>query len=557
MQHLPQEQIRRPNARSAYRTATVRVLRSIARVAILCIAATAVGVPASAAGPEPRPGGTLVVAAGAGLRHLNPAVQSGAHTGLGVQLFAGLVRVDDAFQPRPYLAERWEISGDGRTYTFHLAPNARFHDGTPITSADVAFSLAVVKQHHPFGIAMFDAVDRVDTPDAHTAVIRLARPHPALMQSLVPLLMPILPRHVFGDGQDPKTHPMNAAPVGSGPFRFKEWVRGRHVILERNDDFFIEGRPLLERIVVRFFKLPSVRMLALEKGEVDYYPFAGLRFRDIPRIADNPDLRVSTKGYEALGSLNYVEFNLRAPPFDDLRVRRAVAYAIDQDFMVNTLHGGLPRPGYGPLHRSSPFHNADSLNRYPVDLERARRLLDAAGHQPDGEGVRLRVVLDYPPFHADSLGTGATYIKFQLRKVGIAVDLRTAPDFASWAQRIASWDYRFTMNTHWTYPDPVIGVHRIYLCANITNTVWSNTQGYCNGRVDALLREAGATLDVPRRQGALRRVPAHRQRRAAPLLHQRGALCHGIAPHGHGSARNGVGPHAAVGRGLARPLSRP
>jgi len=208
---------------------------------------------------------------------------------------------------------------------------------------------------------------------------------------------------------------------------------------------------------------------------------------------------VSTKGYEALGSLNYVEFNLRAPPFDELRVRQTVAYAIDQDFMVNTLHGGLPRPGYGPLHSSSPFHS-DSLNRYPVDLERARRLLDEAGYRPDGEGVRLKVVLDYPPFHADSLGTGAAYIKSQLRKVGIAVDLRAAADFPSWARRIASWDYQFTMNTHWTYPDPVIGVHRIYLCANIKKTVWSNTQGYCNERVDALLREAGATLGVGRRK---------------------------------------------------------
>ena len=467
------------------------------RCAILCLAVAALAVPSTAA--EPKRGGTLIVAGGAGLRHLNPAVQSGAQTGLGVQLFAGLVRVDGKFEPQPYLAERWEISGDKRSYTFHLARNARFHDGKPITSEDVAFSLAVVKEHHPFGTAMFDAVDRVDTPDPYTAVIRLSRPHPALMQSLVPLLLPVIPKHVFGDGRDPKTHPMNAMPVGSGPFRFKEWVRGQHVILERNDDFFIEGRPWLDRIVVKFIKEPSVRMLALEKGEVDYYPFAGLRFRDILRIADNPDLRVSSKGYEALGPVNYVEFNLRAPPFDDLRVRQALAYAIDQEFMVGTLHGGLPRPGYGPLHHSNPFHS-NSLNRYPVDLERARALLDEAGHAADADGVRLHVILDYPPFHADSLATGANYFKSQLKKVGIAVDLRAPADFPSWAQRIASWDYQFTMNTHWNYPDPVIGVHRIYLCANIRKIIWSNTQGYCNERVDALLREAGSTLDVRRRK---------------------------------------------------------
>ena len=460
------------------------------------------------AAAEPRPGGTLVVAAQGGLRHLNPAVQSGSQSGLGVQLFAGLVRLDDRFEPQPYLAERWEIAGDGLSYTFHLARNARFHDGVPVTSEDVAFSLGVVKENHPFGIAMFDAVDRVETPDLHTAILRLKQPHPALMQALVPLLMPVLPKHVFGDGRDLGTHPMNAMPVGSGPFRFTEWIRGRHVILERNDDFFIEGRPLLDRIVVRFINDPSVRMLALEKGEVDYHPFAGLRFREALRIADNPELRVSTKGYEALGPVNYLEFNLREPPFDDLRVRRAVAYAIDQRYMVETLHGGLPHPGYGPLHHTSPFFNGGP-DPYPVDLERARRLLGAAGHAPDADGVRMRVTLDYPPFHTESLGTGAAYIKAQLKKVGIAVELRPPVDFASWAKRIASWDYRLTLNTHWTYPDPVIGVHRIYLCANIRKIVWSNTQGYCNERVDALLGEAGATLDVDRRKalyGAFQRI---------------------------------------------------
>ena len=473
------------------------VLRAIAAAAMLCLAAGVLGMAGAAA--EPKRGGTLIVAGAGGLRHLNPAVQSGAQAGLGVQLFAGLVRVDDKFRPQPYLARRWEVSGDGLSYTFHLARNARFHDGVPVTSEDVAFSLGVVREHHPFGIAMFDAVDRVETLDAHTVTIRLARPHPALMQALVPLLMPVIPKHVYGDGRDLRTHPMNARPVGSGPFRFREWVRGRHVILERNDDFFIEGRPLLERIVVRFIAEPSVRVLALEKGEVDYYPFAGLRFRETLRVAGNPGLRVSTKGYEALGPLNYVEFNLREPPFDDVRVRRAVAYAIDQAYMIGTLHGGLPQPGYGPLHRTSPFH-AGGPDPYPVDLARARALLDDAGYPPDADGVRLRVALDYPPFHADSLGTGAGYIKAQLRKVGIAVSLRAPADFATWARRIASWDYRFTLNTHWTYPDPVIGVHRIYLCANVRKIVWSNTQGYCNERVDALLHEAGATLDVERRR---------------------------------------------------------
>ena len=496
----PCDALRSPSS-GAHRTAFAALrhrMPPLARVALGSLAALAIAVPALAA--EPVPGGTLVVGGGAEPRHLNPAVQSGASTGVpGAQLFAGLVRIDERFAPKPYLARRWTVSPDGLRYTFHLAPEARFHDGAPVTSRDVAFSLETVRTHHPFGRAMFGAVAAVGTPGPHTAVVRLARPHPALLQALAAPLMPIVPEHVYGDGRDPRAHPMNETPVGSGPFRFGEWARGEHLILERNDDFFIEGRPYLERIVFRIVRDPSLRMLAVRNGEVDYVPFAPVRFRDRARLSDDPDLAVTTEGYAALGPLNYVEFNLREPPFDDVRVRRAVAYAIDQDYLVETLQGGVPRAGTGPFHHSSPFHAAVP-DPYPVDLERARDLLDEAGYAPDAEGVRMRLVLDNPPFQAESLATGAAYLKAQLAKAGIAVTLRPPADLATWARRIASWDYRFTLNTSWNYPDPVIGVHRLYLCDNIRHLIWSNTQGYCNAKVDALLNEAGSATEPGRRK---------------------------------------------------------
>ena len=169
------------------------IMRSIARNAIVCLAAAALAGPSFAA--EPKRGGTLIVGGGAGVRHLNPAVQSGGATGVpGTQLFAGLVRIDDKFEPHPYLAKHWEISDDGLGYNLPPRRERTLHDGKPITSEDVAFSLGIVKANHPFGIAMFDAVERVDTPDPHTVVIRLSKPHPALMQALAPLLMPCHPQ---------------------------------------------------------------------------------------------------------------------------------------------------------------------------------------------------------------------------------------------------------------------------------------------------------------------------------------------------------------------------
>lgn len=158
--------------------------------------------------------------------HLNPAIVSGTPTGIpGVQLFAGLILHDEKFQPQPYLAERWTVSPDGRAYTFHLVKNATFHDGKPVTSEDVKFSIEVVKANHPFGPAMHRALEAVETPNPHRVVFRLSYPNPAFMQVIAPILLPVLPKHVYGT-EEIRKHPANLEPVGSGPFEFVEWERG-------------------------------------------------------------------------------------------------------------------------------------------------------------------------------------------------------------------------------------------------------------------------------------------------------------------------------------------
>jgi len=172
---------------------------------------------------EPKAGGTLIVGMQNTPRHLNPAVQSGTATGFpGAQLFAAPIRYDDDWTPQPYLAKSWDVSDDGLTVTLHLQENATFHDGVPIKSSDVAFSLATIKANHPFK-TMFAPVESVDTPDEHTAVLNLSQPHPALMLAMSSQLMAIIPEHVYGDGQDPKAHPQNSHDVvGSDPFKLVE-----------------------------------------------------------------------------------------------------------------------------------------------------------------------------------------------------------------------------------------------------------------------------------------------------------------------------------------------
>ncbi len=476
-------------------------LRKIFRAFNFFVSMFTVMVVATAAVAEIKKGGTLNVTSISKWRTLNPAVQSGSATGIpGSQIFAGLLRVDDDFVPQPYLADSWEVSSDGLSVTFNLNKSASFHDGNPITSADVAFSLGVSKANHPFGPTMFGNVERVDTPDANTAVFVLSAPTPALFASLQPLLMPILPKHIYDDGQEMKTHPRNNENVvGSGPFMVVE-NNGEQLILEKNPNFFIEGRPYLERILISSSRNSAAQTLELDRGQLDYYPFAFLPETDLNRLAKNEKLKVVTEGHEALGPVAYLEFNLRNEYFDDARVRQAIAYAINTDSMSKLLGLGY-EPAYSMVHSGSPFYNGNT-KRYGVDLEKAAALLDEAGLPRGDGGIRFSFTLDMPTYAKERQTIISEVIKQALKKIDVEVNLRISPDFGSWTSRVAGWQHDATISGIWGYSDPVIGIHRLFTCENIRNVIWSNTQGYCHKAVDDLLAKAGTSMDNEKRLAA-------------------------------------------------------
>ncbi|MEZ5675564.1 MAG: ABC transporter substrate-binding protein [Thalassovita sp.] len=316
--------------------------------------AAAIAVSALSSAPAIAEGGTLVIASTQVPRHLNGAVQSGIATAVpSTQIFASLLRYDTDWTPQPYLAQSWETSADGKSVTLHLVQNATFHDGTPVTSADVAFSIMTIKANHPFK-SMFAPVEAVETPDAHTAVIKLSQPHPALLLALSPALAPILPKHVYGDGQDPKSHPANAAPVGAGPFMLEEFTPGEAIVLKKNPNFFIDGRPKLDEIIIRIIKDPSALLIAMENGEADMYPYmAGSQ--EFKRLEKVDSLTITDQGYAGIGPISWLAFNTASPKLSDPRVRQAIAYAVDRNFITKALHRGVSKPQRSPIIESSPF----------------------------------------------------------------------------------------------------------------------------------------------------------------------------------------------------------
>ncbi len=444
-------------------------------------------------------GGTLVVGYGTVPRHLNSAVQSGIATGIpAAQVFASPLRFDNGWSPEPYLAESWVFQDDGRSLLLKIRSGATFHDGKPITSEDVAFSIMTIKANHPFQ-SMFAPVERVDTPSPQIAIIRLSAPHPAILLALSPPFCPIIPKHVFGDGQEIKTHPKNTMPVGSGPFKVVEFKPRESIVLERYEGFFMPDRPKLDRVIFRIIPDTSAQALALERGEVDLLP-GSVTLSQFAQLSKSKDVVISRKGGEAIGPLGWLAFNLKRKPFDDVRVRQGIAYAIDKDFIVNRLQQGNTKIATGPIAPGSPFY-IDKVPAYKLDLKKSAALLDAAGLKPDASGKRLGLTLDFLPNTPDNSQTVAEYLRSQLKKVGIEVTVRTSPDFPTWARRVSTGDFDATMDGAFNYGDPVIGVHRTYLSSNIRpGVIWSNTQSYSNPVVDKLLADATLERDFEKRK---------------------------------------------------------
>jgi peptide/nickel transport system substrate-binding protein len=447
---------------------------------------------------EPQKGGTLTVLHNSHIPHLNNAIRSGTTTGYpATKIFASPVRLGKDYEFKPYLAKSWEFSEDKLSLTLHLV-DAKFHDGKPITSKDVAFSIMTIKDKHPFK-TMFALVEKVDTPDEKTAIIRLSDRHPALLMALTPPLCPILPEHVYGQG-DIRNNPANTNPVGSGPFKVAKFKSDEYLILERNEDFFIPGRPYLDKLIFRIITDSSNRTLAMENQEADMYPEIStvqniLRLRKKDHLSDTPE------GYSLIGPIAWLEFNVKKEPFDKKEVRQAIAFALDRDFVINVLFKGMAAKATGPIAPGTPFYS-DEVSMYDVDLEKANKMLDEAGYPKNSDGVRFEMTIDAEN-HPELL---QQYAKAQLKNVGIKVIERASPDFATWADRTSNGNHDATINVVYNWGDPVIGVHRTYITSNIRpGAPYSNTSQYSNPEIDSLLADAASEMDTEKRKAMYKR----------------------------------------------------
>lgn len=483
------------------KTATRRNL--LAAIAAFSLGLHSVGALAqvTASAATPVRGGALSMALSPEPPFLLSAINSTLQMGMVTsKVMEGLMSYDLNLNPQPLLAESWSKSNDGLSYTFKLRKGVKWHDGKPFTSADVAYSLMNVwKPLHPRGRSTFSKVTSVDTPDEHTAVIRLSGVTPQLLTALSSYESPVVPKHVF-EGKDVATNPAINAPIGTGPFTFKEWKKGNYILLERNPGYWQDGKPYLDKVVFRIITDASSRATALESGEIQLAGLSPVPLNDATRLGGLPHLMIETKGYEYMSPVYMIEFNIRKGPLADVRVRQAFAHAIDRAALTRTVWFGFGTPATSPVPASiKAFHSPPADAQYRYDLKKAEALLDEAGYKRGPDGKRFKITHDFSPLGSDYQRTGE-FIKQQLARVGVDVDIRSQ-DLPSYFRRVfTDYDFDTTSGYYGAFPDPVQGLQRLYWSkAAAKGVVYTNATGYNSPKMDAILEGAQSENDTKKR----------------------------------------------------------
>jgi peptide/nickel transport system substrate-binding protein len=397
-------------------------------------------------------------------------------------IFDDLLERDEHLNVKPALADRWEIP-DRLTYIFHLHPGVKFHDGRPLTARDVKWTFDSLLQGkiRSTKASVYRPVDHIDAPDDLTVVFHLKEPFSPLLWNLSDGSIGMVP---YGSGEEMSRHP-----IGSGPFRFVSAEQDKEVVLERNDAYWGEKARLPR---VRFMVVPdtTTRALELRKGSADIVNNA-LTSDIVLTLEHNPNLEV-LRGAGTV--LNYFAFNLRDPILKDVRVRQAMAFAINRQPIIDYLWRGFAQPAYNVLPPQSWAYQAD-IPRYSYDPQRANQILDAAGY-PRVDGIRFHLTMKTST--EESTRLFAAVLQQQLHDVGIALDIRTF-EFATFFSDVTSGAYQvYSLRWIGGNEDPDIFEYAFHSSKFAPHG--ANRSYYSNPRIDALIDRAKAEVDQDTRR---------------------------------------------------------
>ena len=404
----------------------------------------------------------------------------------------GLIQVTPEMDYAPDLAQSWETPDD-RTIIFHLNPAAKFHDGRPVTAQDVkkTYEDVISQKVVNTKASGYSSVDHIEAPDAHTVIFKLKEPNGGIFDNFN---MGIVP-------PDADANSYKTKPISFGPYRVVSYRTDESVELEANEHW-IGGPPKIKRLTVRIIPDSTTRVLELRRGTVNF-EVNQIPFENVAEFEKNDKLQVVKK----VGSVwQYLAFNLKKPILSKVEVRRAIAHAIDRQRIVQDLlrgHGVVTDTMLAQAH----WARAENLPGYPFDPNKAKQLLDQAGHKdPDGDGPRPRFELNFKTSTDVEANLRAQMIQQMLAQVGIKVNILSS-EFGVFFEDIGKGNYDMYSLSRNGIQDP--DFYYIIFHSKNFPPEGQNRGYYANQRVDQLIMEGRSTFDRARRKqiyGEIQRI---------------------------------------------------
>lgn len=486
--------------------------RLLAPLLAAAVGAIALTQPAMGQAQTPKRGGTAVMVLGTDPLGLSPdTTNSVPDVAASCLIYDALVRFKPGFEIVPGLAKSWDISPDGLNYRFELE-KANWHDGKPLTSEDVKFTLEEISSKYgPRFNTAGKFIERIETPSPQTVVIRLKQPFgPFLFSLACEQNAAIMPAHLLRGTDILKNPALLSKPVGSGPFKFTEWVRGSHIALARNADYWRKNEPYLDRVMIKMMPDSAARILALRAGEVDYVVPDYVPLSAVRMLMSSPQF--TTKEVSYPGS-DIIILNTKNEALSKPEVRQALLMAIDRQFIHDKVFYGL-----GDIPRSAFDSRLWAANKridyqttYPFDPAKARAALDAAGLKPGPDGNRFTMRLLFETGKPEWLPAAQALQRFW-QAVGVKVVLEGAERPVILKRVYSDYDFEATLQTYTTLGDPALGIARTYVTESIQQgTTFNNAARYSNPEVDALFnkgRDAHAQADRQRSYDRIQEILA-------------------------------------------------